>query len=73
MTINEYADKRLRIYLPTLTNDTPTYIWTMSTAHCHQDSTNNVKQYLIEQYAIVCPIPDCYICQRTSNKFYFPN
>ena len=61
----EYADKRLRIYLPTFVNDTPTDILAMITTHCLQDFTKNVKHYLIEQYAIVCSIPDCYICQRT--------
>ena len=65
MTRTEYADKRLRIYLPTLVNDTPTDILAMITTHCLQDFTKNVKHYLIEQYAIVCSIPDCYICQRT--------
>ena len=65
MTRTEYADKRLRIYLPTLVNDTPTNILAMITTHCLQDFTKNVKHYLIEQYEIVCSIPDCYICQRT--------
>ena len=65
MTRTEYADKRLRIYLPTLVNDTPTDILAMITTHCLQDFTKNVKHYLFEHYAIVCSIPDCYICQRT--------
>ena len=39
MTRTEYADKRLRIYLPTLVNDTPTGILAMITTHCLQDFT----------------------------------
>ena len=39
MTRTEYADKRLRTYLPTLVNDTPTDILSMITTHCLQDFT----------------------------------
>ena len=43
MTRTEYADKRLRIYLPTLVNDTPTDILAMITTHCLQDFTKKCK------------------------------
>ena len=65
MTRTEYADKRLRIYLPKLVNDTPTDIWRWSPPPLSSGFHKNVKHYLIEQYTIVCSIPDCYICQRT--------
>ena len=52
MTRTEYADKRLRIYLPTLVNDTPTDILAMITTHCLQDFTKNVKHYLSKETGI---------------------
>ena len=64
-TITEYADKRLRIYLTTLINDMPTELLATIATHSLQDLRKIAKQFLIEQYTIVCSIPGCYICSRT--------
>ena len=64
-TRTEYADKRLRIYLPTLINDMPTELLATITTHSLQDLTKIAKQFLIEKYTLVCSIPGCYICVRT--------
>ena len=65
MTRTEYADKRLRVYLPTLINDMPTELLATIATHSVQDFTKIAKQFLIEQYTTICSILGCYICART--------
>ena len=64
-TRNQYADKRLRIYLPTLINDMATELLATIATHSLQDFTKIAKQFLIEQYTLVCSNPGCYMCART--------
>ena len=64
-TRTEYTDKRLGISLPTLINDMPTELLATIATHSRQDFTKIAKQFLIEQYTMVCSIPGCYICVRT--------
>ena len=49
-TRTEYADKRLRIYLPTLINDMLTDLLATIANHSLQDFTKIAKQFLIEQF-----------------------
>ena len=64
-TRNQYADKRLRIYLPTLVNDMATELMATIATHSLQDFTKIAKQFLIEHYTLVCSNPGCYMCART--------
>ena len=64
-TRTEYAGIRLRIYLPTLINDIPSELLATIATRSLQDFTKIAKQFLIEQYTVVCSIPGCYICART--------
>ena len=64
-TRTEYADKRLRIYLPSLINYMPTELLATIATHSLQDFIKIAKQFLNEQYILVCSIPGCYICART--------
>ena len=64
-TRTEYAEKQLRIYIPTPINDTPTELLATIATHSLQDFTKIAKRFLIEQYTIVCTIPGCYTRART--------
>ena len=64
-TRTEFADKRLHIYLSTVINDMPTELLaTIATPTLH-DFSKIAKQFLIEQYTLVCSILGCHICART--------
>ena len=57
----EYGDKRSRIHLPTLINDTPTDILLMTATYCLQDFIRKITWFFIEQCTLVCFIPNFYI------------
>ena len=71
MTWTEYADKRLRMYLPTLVNDTPTDIMAMITTHCLQDFTKNVKHFLIECTQLFAPSLIVIFASAPKTNFIF--
>ena len=63
-TRTRYADKRVRIYLPTLINSTPTALQEKIATHSLQGFALNLKKYFIHQYSEICSIPNCYICRH---------
>ena len=63
-TRTRYADKRVRIYLPTLENSTPTVLLEKIATHSLQGFALNLKKYFILQYSDICSIPNCYICRH---------
>ena len=58
------ADKRVRIYLPTVLNSTPTAPLEKIATHSLQGFALNLKKYSIHQYSDICSIPNCYICRH---------
>ena len=63
-TRTRYADKRVRIYLPTVLNSTPTALLEKIATHSLQGFALNLKKYFIHQYSDICSIPNCYICRH---------
>ena len=63
-TRTRYADKRVRIYLPTVLNSTPTALLEKFATHSLQGFALNLKKYFIHQYSDICSIPNCYICRH---------
>ena len=63
-TRTRYADKRVRIYLPTVLNLTPTPLLEKIATHSLQGFALNLKKYFIHQYSDICSIPNCYICRH---------
>ena len=54
----------IRHYIPNLINSLPNSIKDMIETHSLATVKIAVKKHYIEQYAVECVIPDCYICKQ---------
>ena len=58
-----FAEKRLRVYLPKLVNETPVLLLDKIATHSIQGFSNNIKRFYLHAYESECSIPHCYVCR----------
>ena len=58
-----FAEKRLRVYLPKLVNETPVLLLDKIATHSIQGFSSNIKRFYLHAYESECSIPHCYVCR----------
>ena len=58
-----FAEKRLRVYLPKLVNETPVLLLDKITTRSIQGFSSNIKRFYLHAYESECSIPHCYVCR----------
>ena len=58
-----FAEKRLRVYLPKLVNETPVLLLEKIATHSIQGFSSNIKRFYLHAYESECSIPHCYVCR----------
>ena len=61
------AEKRLKIFLPKLINETPRSILDKINTHSIQGFSFNIKRSFIHDYVNECSIPRCYVCNANAS------
>ena len=56
-----FAEKRLRVYLPKLVNETPVLLLDKIATHSIQGFSSNIKRFYLHAYESECSIPHCYV------------
>ena len=58
-----FAEKRLRVYLSKLINDTPVLLLEKIATHFIQGFSSSIKRFYLHAYESECSIPHCYVCR----------
>ena len=64
ITRTKFAEKCLRYATPKLINETDGIIIDKVNTHSLQGFCSYIKQYYVNQYEVLCSIPNCYICNQ---------
>ena len=65
-TRTNYADRRTRIYLPTLLNSISKLLLEKIATHSLQGFSQNLTKYFIHRYSDICYIVNCYVCRHVT-------